>query len=158
VIGLGGVYQFEYCTVASYSTNLLFHQQPVLTVSNSGIDGSQVITADLNAGFINCIFWGSENIPDEAAIQKQGSNVFNVRFDHTILKQQNYPANIDSSSLWLNANPLFIATGTPGNEFNYQLQPGSPALDRGINSGIFLDLNGDPRPVNLSDLGCYERQ
>ena len=74
VIGLGGVYQFEYCTIASYSTNLLFHQQPVLTVSNSGLNGSQIITADLNAGFINCIFWGSDNITDEAVIQKQGSN------------------------------------------------------------------------------------
>ena len=158
VIGLGGAYQFEYCTVASYSTNLLSHQQPVLTVSNSGLNGSQIITADLNAGFINCIFWGSESIPDEAIIQKQGSNSFNVLFDHTILKQQNYPANIDSSSLWLNTNPLFISTGIPNNEYNFQLQAGSPALDRGANSGIIIDLNGDPRPVNLSDLGCYERQ
>jgi hypothetical protein len=158
VIGLGGVYQFEYCTVASYSTNLLFHQQPVLTVSNSGLNGSQIVTADLNAGFINCIFWGSEGIPDEAVIQKQGSNVFNVLFDHTILKQQNYPANIDSNSLWLNTDPQFIATGIPNNEYNFQLQAASPALDRGVNSGIIIDLNGDPRPANLSDLGCYERQ
>jgi hypothetical protein len=158
VIGLGGVYQFEYCTVVSYSTNLLFHQQPVLSVSNSGLNGSQILTADLNAGFLNCIFWGSEGVPDEAVIQKQGSNVFNVLFDHSILKQQNYPANIDSSSLWLNTNPLFTATGSPANEFNFQLQAGSPALDRGANSGIIIDLNGDPRPANLSDLGCYERQ
>ncbi len=158
VIGLGGVYQFEYCTVASYSTILLSHQQPVLTVSNSGLNGSQLITGDLNAGFTNCIFWGSESIPDEVIIQKQGSNTFNVLFDHTILKQQNYPANIDSSSLWLNTDPLFISTGIPNNEYNFQLQAGSPALDRAANSGIIIDLNGDPRPANLSDLGCYERQ
>ena len=61
------------------------------------MDGNQIITADLNAGFINCIFWGSESIPDEAVISKQGSNTFNVLFDHSILKQQNYPANIDSN-------------------------------------------------------------
>jgi len=158
VIGLGGVYQFEYCTVASYSTNLLFHQQPVLTVSNSGSNGSQIVTNDLNAGFINCIFWGGDGVPDEAAIEKQGTNLFNVLFDHTILKQQNYPANIDSSFFWLNTDPLFIATGTPDNTYNFQLQPGSPALDRAANPGINIDLNGDPRPVTLSDLGCYERQ
>jgi hypothetical protein len=158
VIGLGGEYQFEYCTVASYSTNLLFHQKPVLTVSNSGLNGSQILTGDLNAKFINCIFWGSENIRDEAIIQKQGSNTFSILFDHTILKQQNYPADIDSSSLWLNTDPLFIATGIPDNEYNFQLQAGSPALDRGANSGIIIDLNGDSRPANLSDLGCYERQ
>jgi len=158
VIGSGGVYQFEYCTVASYSTNLLFHQHPVLTVSNSGENGSQIITGDLNAGFINCIFWGSESIPDEAVIQKQGNTDFNVVFDHTILKQQNYPANIDSISLWLNTDPLFIATGSPANSYNFQLQSGSPALGKAANSGIIIDLNGDPRPMNLSDLGCYERQ
>ena len=158
VIVSGGSYQFEYCTIASYSTNLLFHQQSVLTVSNSGADGNQIITGDLNAGFVNCIFWGSDGIPDEAVIQKQGGTIFNVLFDHTILKQQNYPANIDSSSLWLNTNPLFIATGVPNNDYNFQLQPGSPALDKGMNPGILIDLNGDPRPVNLSDLGCYERQ
>lgn len=158
VIESGGAYQFEYCTVASYSTNLLFHQQPVLSVSNSGSNGSQTVTGDLNAGFINCIFWGGDGIPDEAIIQKQGSNIFNVLFDHTILKQQNYPSNIDSSSLWLNTDPLFIATGTTDNAYNFQLQAGSPALDKGASSGIIIDMNGDPRPVNLSDLGCYERQ
>jgi hypothetical protein len=123
------------------------------------LNGNQIVTADLNAGFINCIFWGSEGVPDEAVIQKQGSNIFNVLFDHSILKQQNYPANIDSNSLWLNTDPLFIATGIPpNNEYNFQLQAASPALDRGVNSGIIIDLNGDPRPANLSDLGCYERQ
>ncbi|HEY2350050.1 MAG TPA: choice-of-anchor Q domain-containing protein, partial [Puia sp.] len=99
-----------------------------------------------------------DGISDEAIIQKQGNTVFNVLFDHTILKQQNYPANIDSSSLWLNTNPLFISSGVPNNEFNFQLQMGSPALDVGANSGINIDLNGDPRPASLSDLGCYERQ
>ena len=158
VIGLGGVYQFEYCTVASYSTPFLFHQQSVLTVSNSGLNGSQILTADLNAGFTNCIFWGSQAVADEAVVQKQGSNIFNVVFDHTILKQQNYPANIDSTSIRLNTDPLFLATGTPDNGYNFQLQAGSPALDKAASTGITIDLNGNPRPVNLSDLGCYERQ
>ncbi|HEY4936835.1 MAG TPA: choice-of-anchor Q domain-containing protein, partial [Puia sp.] len=34
----------------------------------------------------------------------------------------------------------------------------SPAVDRGSNLGILIDLDGNPRPVNLPDLGCYERQ
>jgi hypothetical protein len=158
VIGQGGNYQFDYCTVASYSTNLLSHQQPVLTVSNAASNGNQLFTADLNAVFTNCIFWGSEGQPDEAQISKQGNTIFQVLFDHTILKQQNYPANIDSASLWLNTNPEFIATGFPGNQFNFHLQAGSPAVDHGINTGILIDLDGDPRPVGLPDLGCYERQ
>jgi len=158
VIGLGGSYQFVYCTVASYSSNLLFHQQPVLSVANYGSDGNQILTGDLNAGFTNCIFWGSSGVQDEASVSKQGSTVFNVLFDHCILKQQNYPANIDSTSLWLNTDPLFVATGIPDNSFDFQLQSGSPALDRGADIGITIDLNGSPRPVGFSDLGCYERQ
>ena len=158
VLGLGGVYQFKHCTVASYSTNLLSHQLPVLTVSNAGTDGSQVFTNDLNVVFINCIFWGSDDMPDEALISKQGNTVFNVLFDHTILKQQNYPANIDSSSLWLNTDPEFLATGSPGNTFNFHVEAGSLAVDHGANLGIPVDLDGNHRPVNLPDLGCYERQ
>jgi hypothetical protein len=158
VIGLGGDYQFEFCTVASYSNNLIYHQQPVLTVSNAGTDGTQVLTSGLNASFVNCIFWGSDGVPDEALILKQGSTVFNVLFAHTILKQQNYPQNIDSSALWLNTDPMFTATGNSGNLFDFHLQAGSPAVDHGADLGILIDLDGFKRPVNLPDLGCYERQ
>jgi hypothetical protein len=158
VIGLGGVYEFEQCTVASYSTNLLSHQNPVLTVSNSGSNGNQIVSADLNISFLNCIFWGSNSIQDEAFVSKQGNTVFNVLFDHSILKQQNYPANIDSSALFLNTDPQFLATGDPGNTYNFHVQAGSPAVDHGANLGITIDLDGNPRPVNIPDLGCYERQ
>jgi hypothetical protein len=159
VIGLGGVYQFEYCTVVSYSNNQVSHQQPVLTVSNAGTDGVQVFTSDLNADFINCIFWGSEGIPNEALISKQGNTVFNVLFDHSILKQQNYPANIDSSALWLNTDPQFLDTvGYPQIEYNFQLQASSPAINNGIGIGVLTDLNGYMRPATQTDLGCYERQ
>lgn len=158
VLGAGGLYNFEYCTAASYSTNLLAHQLPVLTVSNAGTNGNQVITGDLQATFTNCIFWGSESISDEALVSKQGNTVFKVLFDHSILKQMNYPANIDSNALFLNADPQFIATGDLGNTFNFHVQAGSPALDRGFSLGILVDLDGYPRPANSTDLGCYERQ
>jgi hypothetical protein len=158
VIGAGGVYNLEYCTVASYSTNLFSHQQPVLTVSNAAADGSLLVTGDLNATFTNCIFWGSQSIPDEAIVSKQGSTVFNVLFDHCILKQLNYPAGIDSNVLFLNTDPQFLATGNPGNTFNFHVNAGSQAVDHGSSLGISIDLDGNPRPVNLTDLGCYERQ
>jgi hypothetical protein len=157
-IGLGGTYLFEYCSVASYSTDFIFHQKPVLTISNSGTEGNQLLTSDLNADFINCIFWGGDGTPDEALISKQGNTAFKVLFDHSILKQQNYPENIDSISLLLNTNPLFIATKPPENTFNFHLQAGSPAVNQGASLGIAIDLDGNYRPANLSDIGCYERQ
>ncbi len=159
LISLGGVYQFEQCTVASYSYNLLTHQLPVLSISNAATDSTLSIANDLRAVFSNCIFWGSDGVPDEALVSKQGNTVFQVHFDHSILKQENYPANIDSSSLWLNINPLFISTGGgTGSLFDFHLQSGSPALNRGADLGILFDLDGNPRPVHLPDLGCYERQ
>ncbi len=158
IIAQGGTYQFEYCTVASYSTNLLSHQLPVLTVSNGSTDGSQSLLSDLNAGFINCIFWGGDAVTDEAQITKQGNTVFNLLFDHVILKQQDYPSNIDSNALWLNTDPQFLATGYPGNSFDFHVEASSPAVDHGSNLGILVDLDGNPRPVNIPDLGCYERQ
>jgi len=159
VIALGGVYQFEFCTVASYSNNLVSHQQPVLTVSNAGTDGVQIFTSDLNADFINCIFWGSAGIPNEALVSKQGNTVFNVLFDHSILKQQDYPANTDSSALWLNTNPLFIDTaGDLQNNYNFHVQGNSPAIHNGSSSGIPIDLDGYPRPAVQPDIGSYEMQ
>lgn len=157
-VELGGIYNFEQCTVASYSTDLLSHQQPVLSVSNTASNGSQIFTGDLQANFSNCIFWGSDGITDEVEIAKTGTTIFQVLFDHTILKQQNYPANIDSSALFLNIDPLFVSTAlTNGSFFDFHLQTGSPAVDMGANLGITVDLNGQPRPVNLPDLGCYEQ-
>jgi len=158
VIGLGGSYQFEHCTIASYSNNFISHQQPVLTVSNSGSDGNQVFVNDLNAIFTNCIFWGSESIPDEAIVSKQGTTAYQVLFDHCILKQKNFPVNADSISLQLNADPQFLETGTVGNIFNFHLTSASPAVDQGRDLGILIDLDGNTRPVNMPDLGCYERQ
>jgi hypothetical protein len=158
VIGQGGNYHFDYCTVASYSILLLSHQLPVLTISNTSTDGTQILTGDLTAAFTNCIFWGSEGVPDEAQVIKQGNSVFQVQFGHSILKQQNYPANIDSAVLLLNTDPQFIATGIQNDIFNFHLQASSPALGIGLNTGVFIDLDGNNRPASQSDLGSYERQ
>jgi len=38
------------------------------------------------------------------------------------------------------------------------LQAGSPAIDKGNNTSISIDLDGKPRPVAVPDLGCYEKQ
>jgi hypothetical protein len=158
VIGQGGNYHFDYCTVASYSTLLLSHQLPVLTISNTSTDGTQIFTGDLTAVFTNCIFWGSEGVPDEVQVIKQGNSIFQVQFGHVILKQQNYPANIDSAMLLLNTDPQFIATGSQNDIFNFHLQANSPALGIGLNTGVFIDLDGNNRPASQSDLGSYERQ
>ena len=160
VIAAGGTYQFIQCTVASFSNPVLQHLQPVLTVSNSGTVGSQLLTGDLQAIFSNCIFWGdtSTNVPDEAQVSREGNTVFQVLFDHVILKQQYYPDNIDSIALLLNTDPLFLQIDNQQRLYDFHLQAGSPAVGQGKDDGIGVDLDGNLRPVGNQDLGCYERQ
>ncbi len=154
----GGVYQFVHCTAASYSNEWIPHRSPVLTISNT--DG--ISTADLNALFQNCIFWGDNGLVgdgDEVAVNKVGTGVFNVNFDHVLWKLQNTPANVTGTQLINGMDPLFDSVNTVKNYYSFRLQAGSPAIDKGVNAGVSIDLDGLPRPVgSLPDLGCYERQ
>ena len=157
-IVLGGTYHFLQCTVASFSSPLLQHQLPVLSVSNAGTDGTQLLTGDLQAIFTNCIFWGDTGVPDEVQVSREGNTAFQVLFDHAIMKQENYPANVDSIALILNADPLFLKTDNQKGEYDFHLQSGSPALGQGRDAGPGMDLDGTIRPAGIQDLGCYERQ
>jgi len=67
-------------------------------------------------------------------------------------------------------NPAFlpgnnVSTGTAAAHFvdaasgNYQLRPGSTAINAGRNVsqyGVSLDYEGQPRPVGAYDVGAYE--
>lgn len=53
----------------------------------------------------------------------------------------------------VNIDPLFIAPAAD----DYHLQPGSPAIDAGLNVGVTTDLEGNPRPHGSGyDIGAYE--
>ncbi|MBO6573822.1 MAG: right-handed parallel beta-helix repeat-containing protein [Rhodothermales bacterium] len=56
------------------------------------------------------------------------------------------------------ADPLFVAPAAPGEEGNYRLQPGSPAMNLGAPEySVGTDLDGVIRPVGLaSDAGAYQ--
>lgn len=154
-LSFGGNYQFTHCTVATYASSFISHKDPVLTVSNYADN----LAADLNAIFRNCIFWGENGIVDnEVVVLKKGNTVFNVNFDHALWKVQTVPANITSNQVINNQTPLFDSINTARNYYNFRLQTGSPAINAGINTGILIDLDGNPRPVVLPDLGCYEKQ
>lgn len=151
----GGDYQFTHCTVVTYASSFIEHKDPVLTVANVADN----ITANLNATFRNCIFWGQNGlVNDEVVVLKSGSTTFNVNFDYNLWKVQTTPANITSNQIINNQAPQFDSINTSKNYYDFRLQASSPAINKGVNAGVTTDLDGKPRPVGLPDLGCFEKQ
>lgn len=155
----GGDYQFTHCTVVTYANRFIDHRDPVLVVSNFISVNNTPVTANLNAVFRNCIFWGENGlVNDEVVVAKSGATTFNVNFDYNLWKVQTTPANITSNQLINNQSPQFDSVNTSRNYYDFRLKASSPALNKGINAGIATDLDGKPRPVGLPDLGCFEKQ
>ena len=158
---LGGDYTFTNCTVASYSNSYILHKTPVLLATNFTDQNGSVNTANLNALFLNCIFWGDNGfIDDELSVNKQGNNIFNVLFDHCLYKAVNDPANTTFTSSIKNIDPAFdsIDVNNKYYDFRITLNGNAPGIDQGSATGFLKDLNNNNRAVGLPDIGCYEKQ
>ena len=155
----GGDYQFNHCTVVTISNRYILHKEPVLVVSNYILVNNSPVTANLDALFRNCIFWGENGfVDDEVVVAKSGATVFNVNFDHVLWKQQAVPANITSNQVINNQPPMFDSINTFDNYYDFRLKTGSPAINKGVPSTVNIDLDGKARPIGLPDLGSYEKQ
>ncbi|MGH2553432.1 MAG: choice-of-anchor Q domain-containing protein, partial [Chitinophagaceae bacterium] len=151
----GGNYLFTHCAVPTYASSFIDHRYPVLTVSNSINNTSNNLTAT----FRNCIFWGSSGLVDnEVVVLKSGTTTFNVNFDYNLWKVVTTPSNITSNQIINNQTPQFDSINTQKNYYNFRLKASSPAINKGVNTGLPIDLDGKPRPVGLPDLGCFEKQ
>jgi hypothetical protein len=154
----GGQYTFTHCTIASYSNLFIQHTNPVLYVSNFTNVNNVITSNDLQAQFTNCIFWGDFGlVEDEAVVAKNGNTIFDVNFNHGILKVKTDPANASLNQM-INQDPLFDTVNTSSRIYNFRLRAGSPAIDKGIITSVNIDLDGLPRPVGLPDLGAFEKQ
>jgi hypothetical protein len=153
----GGSYSFTHCTVASYSNNFIQHKDPVLLVSNYDATSIQ----PLDASFRNCIFWGENGIVDtEVVALKNPGQPFNVSFDQVLWKVPATPANVTviNPAPVSNQSPDFDSIDVAHHYYNFRLKASSPAINKGKNFSVAIDLDGNPRPVGLPDLGCFEKQ
>ena len=159
-IAYGGDYNFTNCTVASFSNYYISHKKPVLQVNNFAVQGSGVVTANLNAVFRNCIFWGDNGIvDDEVVISKQGSNTFNVLLDRSLYKAMSDPSNTTITSSVKNQYPAFDSIDVNKRIFNFRISNLlAPGINKGVVTSFTKDLDDKNRNVGLPDLGCYERQ
>lgn len=155
LLAKGGDYQFTHCTVVTYANRFIDHKDPVLTLTNFANSSS----ADLTAVFRNCIFWGENGlVNDEVVVLKNGVTAFNVNFDHNLWKVQTTPANIISNQIINNLAPQFDSISTSDNYYDFRLKATSPAINKGVNTTILTDLDGNSRAIGLPDLGCFEKQ
>ncbi|MBL7730343.1 MAG: hypothetical protein JNM88_04130 [Chitinophagaceae bacterium] len=155
LLAKGGDYQFIHCTMATIANRFIDHKEPVLTLSNYANGTS----ANLDALFRNCIFWGENGlVNDEVVVIKNGNTVFNVNFDYGLWKVQNAPANTTSTQVINNQSPLFDSIDTRNNYYDFRLKTGSPAINKGTITSLTTDLDGKPRAAGLPDLGCFEKQ
>jgi hypothetical protein len=159
ILAKGGNYQFTHCTVAGFSNSYILHRDPVLYVSDYVLVNNSPVTAALTASFRNCIFWGQDGtVDDEVITDKKGSS-FAVSFNEVLWKVMTPPANITSTGIINNQDPLFDSINTSKRYFSFRLQDASPAKNKATNAGVTIDLDGKTRPLGTGfDLGCYERQ
>jgi len=161
ILGLGGGYDFTHCTVVSYGTIYVSHKNPVLQVSNYIQQGNQTLTADLNAVFTNCIFWGDAgSVEDEVQVFQEGTDHFEVKFINDLYKVVKDPISTVSSNIIKNQDPLFDSVNLEKQyfDFHFNKTPDAPAVDNGVLTSFPKDLDDHPR-VNgpAPDLGAYER-
>ncbi len=161
-IQYGGNYTFTNCTVVAYSNQYLLHNVPVVQAVNYITQNGALITNDLQAQFINCIFWGDGGaIEDEIFIAKEGNNAFNVTLNHCIYKAVNDPANTNFISVMKNMDPLFdsVDIGNKYYDFRTYLNPFAPGINSGTTTPFINDLDNMPRNGGVAtDIGAYEKQ
>jgi hypothetical protein len=156
----GGTYDFRHTTVACISNSYIQHKEPALVLTNFINQNNIPVASNLNAVFRNCIFWGEENglVENEVVVLKQGTTVFNISFDQVLWRVKDQPQNSNIAGATNNQNPEFDSINTAERVFSFRLKDGSPAINKGVNTGLLIDLDGAPRPVGLPDLGAYEKQ
>lgn len=157
ILAYGGVYDFNHCTVASFSNSFILHKEPVLQVTNFIKEGNNYLTHSLNATFRNSIFWGEEgSVDDEVVVLKQATNPFAVSFTNCLWRVKTNPANTVMSNIRQSVDPQFETIDTQKRIFDFKLKPGSPAINAGVATGVTFDLDGKAR-INTPDMGAYEK-
>ncbi len=163
LLELGGLYNFEHCTMANYGGFYISHKDPILRVTNYLAVGQTVtnVANYTSASFTNCIILGSEQEEISLDNYTDGSfeSDFNYAFNHCIVRSSEEYA--DTSQFFENClfNPLPADTMFMDySEGDLRLNALSPAVDSGdpFSAGT-IDLFGNVRD-GQPDIGAYELQ
>ncbi len=158
VLSFGGRYDFKHLTNVGYSNSYLAHAKPVLSVSNILEDANAVYAADLEASFINCIFWGEDGlVTNEVEIIKEGNTPFTVNFSNSLWKMSTVPTTVSVDNMINNQDPLFRVIESNRRMYDFRLKEGSTALGHGQFVNVAVDFDGKPRSNATPDAGAFEQ-
>ncbi|MEI6433518.1 MAG: choice-of-anchor Q domain-containing protein [Bacteroidota bacterium] len=150
-LNYGGSYEFRQLTVGNYWYASVRHS-PSVYISNYTYDttGQKISKPLTKAFFGNAIIYGTND--DEIQLDSLPGMPFEYNFDHAIIKTQMSMSNPQRFlNCQANKDPRFVKV----QEWNYQIDSISPAIDQGADMGVPFDIRGFARS-SPPDLGAYE--
>lgn len=166
--GLGGNYNFNYCTIYNGGSPYVDHQKETLLLSNFLLDGNQPYREPLTTNFSNSVIYG--NLDNEISFNnydRLSLANFDNKFSYTLLK-----ANADTVGIFstLNDNNIFnkdprffVFEGRDFTPISDSTGHSSPLLDiipkeRGIGKDLYDVLRPATTTLNTNkyDIGAVE--
>ncbi|MBO2008680.1 hypothetical protein [Hymenobacter negativus] len=172
MIGLGGVYSLNFCTIANYTPSFQ-RENSSLTFTNTD-DTKPTVKLPTSVSIRNSVVWGSYE--DELFFQNNGSASFPTPIvRNSLLRTKEYMAITDAAgkpglaapalkNLVNVPDPLFVRTTFSGGNADYRFQATSPAVtpvrpyDGVLPSPTppSRDLLNLPRDLSKPTIGAYE--
>jgi hypothetical protein len=156
----GGNYHFDNCTIATYGSNKISHNDnpSVILLNFFFYSQTQYYSGDLNAVLRNCTIQGS--LDNELLATTQSGATAAVALDHCLIKGES--SKIET---WVQQNSVRYSLSdgtldpmfTDVTKYNYRPKSGSPLIDQGLPIGVTddrVDFTRNAPP----DIGCYEFQ
>jgi hypothetical protein len=134
-----------------YLAGTTLHAQHITVVSNTTTSGESAGVYATNVGATGSRAWFTNTILISHTIGISVSLGSTATLNSTLWfgNRTNYTGSV-STVLDYSGNPFFAADG-------YHLTAASQkAIDHGVNSGVPIDIDGDPRPIGGYDLGADE--
>ncbi len=162
VVGIGGVYDLNFCTIANYTPSFR-RENASLAFTNELELSTGIVKRPTSVSVRNSIVWGS--FIDELLVDNYAEySSLNIR--NSLLRTQEYAtttAVIGGPGVNLvNTDPLFLRTTLSFSQPDYRLQAASPATaPRRATAGPVpsRDLLNLPRlNLNAPSLGAYEHK
>jgi hypothetical protein len=169
VLGIGGDYSLNYCTIANYPVTAGVRNTASLTFTNVAADG-KIINPGPTLNLKNSVVWGS--VSDELSLVNYDSYSAGISIQNTMLATQSYAAATDDKNkpglaraslnnligTYSYNYPKFKRVTTASSS-DYRLDKDSPGLGRGaqqVQPLLNRDILNLPRPAASPALGAYQ--